>query len=222
MRTRRRKLNFERQKIGRLFVIEYREELQKWLCLCDCGNFVLIKSGNLSPNKKGGNTKSCGCLLKEKTTQRSFRHGHQVRGKTTRVYKSWCGMKERCLNPNKQDWCDYGGRGIKVCDRWLNSFENFLLDMGEPPEKHSLDRIDCNGNYTPENCRWASAKTQSCNRRNNVYLTLDKCTKKLIEWQEIYPYLTSGLYQNRKRRGWSDERIITTLPASRKTQEPSK
>jgi hypothetical protein len=95
-------------------------------------------------------------------------HGHARKGKQTGTYLSWKEMKKRCANPNQKYWKNYGGRGIRVCDRWLNSFENFLADMGERPEGTSIDRYPNNdGNYEPGNCRWATRKQQRANRRDS-------------------------------------------------------
>jgi hypothetical protein len=141
-------------------------------CLCECGNKITIRLLSYKTN----NTKSCGCLNTEKRKlwgSNNLKHGHSnLRDKKNRLasreYKSWINLKQRCNNPNNKDWDEYGGRGIKVCDRWLNSFENFLTDMGERPRGYSIDRIDPNGNYEPSNCRWADNKTQRHNQRVRV------------------------------------------------------
>lgn len=123
-------------------------------------------------------------------------------------YRNWHNMKNRCLNQNIPEYKWYGARGIRVCDRWLNSFENFLADMGtRPSPKHSIDRIDNNGNYCPENCRWATQKQQSRNTRNNRKITINGICKTVAEWAEIV-----GMKQNsllyRIRRGTPPEDAI--------------
>ena len=148
----------------------------RWLCRCDCGNEKTVSSSDLV----GGRTQSCGCLQSEMAGSANAaraKHGHARAKKgggraTTPEYRSWKSMLERCRNANAQNYHLYGGRGIKVCERWRcdGGFLNFLSDMGERPEGASLDRINVNGDYSPDNCRWSDAKAQSNNRRNTPAL----------------------------------------------------
>jgi len=129
----------------------------------------------------------------------------------TPEYISWRRMKDRCFNPNSKDYPNWGGRGITVCDRWLNSFENFLADMGSrPTAKHSLDRIDNDGNYCPENCKWSTKAEQGNNRRNNKPLiTIDDVTLTISYWAKKMGYGESVIYA-RLDRGWSDYDAVMT------------
>lgn len=139
-----------------------------WLCLCDCGTLRIVRKSFLGT----GNSKSCGCLQREKASlqlreHHPFKHGHAHKRGETRTYHSWGCMMERCygLSSPSRRW--YGGRGIIVCSRWRgdNGFVNFLEDMGVRPLGRTLDRIDVDGNYEPGNCRWATPKEQAANKR---------------------------------------------------------
>lgn len=132
-------------------------------CRCFCGEETIVDEDKL----RSGNTKSCGCLSREIGSRWEGMHGHRSRAQYSRTYNSWSGMKQRCTNPKTKEFRYYGARGITVCERWMNSFENFLADMGDAPPGLSLDRIESNGNYEPGNCRWADWDTQERNRRSN-------------------------------------------------------
>jgi len=152
------------QRFGRLRVlkpIEQRYRRYYWLCQCDCGQETTVDGIKL----RNGNTRSCGCFRNETTVSRTLTHGHSKRKGWTQEYRSWTKIFQRCYNPKCKNFHDYGGRGITVCERWLQ-FENFIADMGnKPTPKHSLDRINNDGNYEPGNCRWATHTEQMRNRR---------------------------------------------------------
>lgn len=134
---------------------------RKWLCKCECGVIKKIVGDSL----RKGVAQSCGCYNKEKAIQRKTTHGLTK----TKEYRAWQNMKKRCLNPSALKYADYGGRGITVCDEWIDSFEQFLLDVGlAPSPTHSIDRIDANGNYEPSNVRWATKTVQAINQRTRL------------------------------------------------------
>jgi len=159
------------KRYGRLLAQEFVGRNERgnalWKCTCDCGQKKVIVLGQLN----AGKTKSCGCLARELASKRTAKvatkHGDCTRTSRSSEYEAWRSMKKRCLNPNYKQWKDYGGRGIKICQEWIDSFDAFLADVGRKPEPHlSLDRIDNNGNYEAGNVRWADRTTQSRNRRN--------------------------------------------------------
>lgn len=187
---------------GRLVVLERLPGLRA-LCRCDCGTVKEVARSNLA----SGHTQSCGCLHREAMAKRLNAHG-KVK---TREYISWASMLWRCRNPASAAYAGYGGRGIKVCDRWRRSFTAFLEDMGERPGPGcSIDRIDNDGDYTPDNCRWATAKEQARNRRPTFWITIQGEKKSLAEWCEVYGRPYHRVWCRIRRRGWEPERALTT------------
>lgn len=172
-----------------------------WKCICECGNLVKVAADQLT-NKPTG-VRSCGCLAKESAKKLMTTHGMHK----TPTYKSWVSMKERCSNPNNDSYVYYGGCGIIVCERWLNSFENFYEDMGVRPENMTLDRIDTDNNYEPDNCRWATIHDQANNRRNNVIINhecINYTRGQLAKKYNIPTHVLTG----RLRNNWSFNDII--------------
>jgi hypothetical protein len=164
------------QVFGRLTVIKFagrtKRHKAQWLCKCTCGKTKVVHSASLVQ----GLVKSCGCWLEDnlhngdlgrQSAQWTTTHGHTSKGITTREYRSWDSMKSRCLRVNHISWKNYGGRGVRICTRWLNSFEAFLEDLGRRPKGKTLDRINPNGHYVPSNIRWATPKQQIHNRRSS-------------------------------------------------------
>lgn len=148
----------------------------QWLCRCDCGTEKLIRYGSLV----SGLTYSCGCFKAERVKMISLKHGETGKGE----YRNWQSMKSRCYNKNLKKFHLWGGKGVTVCERWLNSYENFIEDMGrKPTAKHTLDRYpNPNGNYEPSNVRWATQKQQGANRRDNHWIEYNGEKKILREW----------------------------------------
>lgn len=152
--------DFTGKKIGSLQVLSLERKRKNgyavWKCLCDCGNICYKKSTYLKSHP------SCGCVGKKNMIEKNKKHGMV----NSKEYNSWQSAKQRCTNKNNKDYKDYGGKGIKMCNEWLGSFEQFFEDMGERPVGCTLDRIDRNSNYEPSNCRWANIFTQNHNKRS--------------------------------------------------------
>lgn len=171
-----------------------------WKCQCDCGNVVTVASYQLG----SGNTKSCGCLQKERAAVTKTTHGLS----DSKEYRTWQAMRTRCTNENRDNYSHYGGRGIEVCSRWMNSFEAFYADMGPAPStNHSIERNDVDGPYDPSNCRWATQKEQMRNtsRSSSVYWNGRSMT--ISELAELTS-VDYDLLQARLARGWSVEDAV--------------
>ena len=204
-------------KFGKLSVIERAGSTKhgavKWRCVCECGNETIVIGDEL----RKGNTRSCGCLAKEVTSTRM--KGKAPKNKThgkagTPVYKEWSQMKRRCFNPEDKSYANYGGRGIMVCDKWRDSFEAFYEDVSKLPrfgEKgYSLNRIDNDGNYEPNNVEWATNKEQSNNRRSNHLLTYNGKTQTIAQWAEEYSVPYKKLWKRINTFRWNIERALNT------------
>jgi len=199
--------DFGGQQFGQLTALEYVGN-RKWLCKCTCGNETSVRNTYLL----SGHTRSCGCLRTRKTVERTTTHGLTA----SKVYRAWEHMKTRCTNPNHPATHHYMGRGITVCARWLDSFEAFYEDMGEPPTpKHTLERIDNDGPYNPDNCKWATRTEQMRNRRSTIMLTYAGKTRPLVEWAEQFGLRKTTL-RARIRRGWSVENALM-IPVKKHT-----
>lgn len=196
--------NLRGKKFHRLIVVAALKKRQNghvvWKCRCECGMLAFATSTNLINEK----VKSCGCLKKELLTV----HGHASRQVKSSTYSVWRGVIDRCTNPKQAAYQDYGGRGIKVCERWLK-FENFLADMGERPEGKELDRKNNDGDYEPNNCRWVTHRSNMNNTRRNVYITHEGKTRTLSQWAR-----KTGMNRNtlkaRIRMGWSISEVLAT------------
>jgi hypothetical protein len=199
-------------RFGRLTVLQQAEKHRngklQWRCLCDCGSECISISGDL----RSGNTQSCGCLGLERRVASRRTHGMS----SSAEYEIWQSMKKRCYNPACHSYPDYGGRGIRVCDRWLNSFEDYYADTGlRPSPEHSIDRYpDNDGNYEPGNWRWATPEEQANNRGNNVLVIYNgqQMTLSHASRASGINYLT--LY-NRIEDGWPERDLFIPTNAIR-------
>lgn len=194
------------QTFGRLTVIKripstYQNDSTKWECQCICGNKKIIVGSKL----RRGHTTSCGCFRDEMRSKNATTHGMSF----STEYESWNAMMSRCYYSKSQNWKLYGGRGIKVCPRW-HEFEYFYADMGSKPSPfHTINRIDNNKGYSPNNCVWSTAKEQANNKRNNHILTAFNKTQTLAQWSDEYRIKPSTL-RERLERGWPPEKALLT------------
>lgn len=194
------KLNLTGKRFGRLTVVkrdEYKNKKVYWLCKCDCGNICKVPTGNL----RSGNTTSCGCVHKEHTSKLFTTHGKSE----TKLYNNvWLKIRARCYSITCKEYVYYGGRGITICDEWLNNFQSFYdwsMNNGYK-EGLTIDRIDNNKGYEPSNCRWVDMKHQARNRRSNRNYTINGVTHCIKEWCEIYNLGYKKVWQ-RIERGWT-------------------
>ena len=202
-------------KFGRLTVLKRDGYMSNhhiaWLCQCDCGKVVRVDGNAL----QSGNTKSCGCLIKDMLVKRNSTHGYSKE----RLYGSWCGIKKRCYDINEECYKHYGGRGIKVCNEWLHDYPTFRMwalqsgynkDAGRG--ECTLDRIDVDGDYCPENCRWVNMKEQSLNTHRNVQFEYNGETHSITEWADLYG-IDRITFRNRLLRlGWTIEEALNIKP----------
>lgn len=194
------------QRFGRLVVIERMTDTTpgrpRWLCQCDCGKEKVIHTNHL----RSGHTRSCGCLRQDELVTRSRKYDKP----NSRLLRVWGAMIHRCYIPSDRAYPYYGGRGIGVCEEWQNSFETFqiwALSNGYR-EGMSIDRIDNNGDYCPQNCRWTNRIVQANNTRANHLITWNGVSHTLMEWSR-YMGINHATLRHRIRQGWSVERALT-------------
>lgn len=198
---------------GRLSVVSKSEKPRYWNCLCECGKTPCVRGDHL----RGGKIMSCGCMSSETTALRNIANAKH-RLCHTGTYKSWQSMRTRCLNPNSDQYPDYGARGITICDRW-DSFEAFFEDMGERPSGTTIDRIENDKGYEKSNCQWATMRTQENNKRNNVFVDFNGKTMTIAEWSRA----TGIGYQTITKRldaGWPVGRALTETARKKSSKMP--
>lgn len=195
--------NLDGQRFGKLIVLERAKNSKsgkaKWVCLCDCGNKTNVVTCQLT----SGKTKSCGC---KKMESKNFTH----KMSKTRLYYIWLDMRKRCYDPKNKSFLNYGQKGITVCDQWKNDFVSFMnwsYQNGYSKEL-TIDRIDGNLGYSPENCRWANRIVQNNNRKNSVFVEYMGETKTLSEWCRQYGKNYKTVYQRFKKLGWDFEKSM--------------
>ena len=202
------------KRFGKLVVISYHHSNNAtyWLCQCDCGNTTIVKTGSLNY----GSTRSCGCGSIEQARENLRNHAQRGHGfaNKEKLYSVWKGMRERCNNPNNKRYKNYGGRGIKICPDWndYTAFRKWAIENGYS-ENLTIERIDINKGYCPENCRWATWKEQAQNTTRTRFLTYNGKTQSMSMWAKELG-LSYGVINHRVQRGWSIERIAN-IPVRR-------
>ncbi len=218
------------QSFGRLTVLSKSDMPRMWVCLCECGNETLAASSAL----RSGRKRSCGCLLREwskflgshrpfvsQRIAKTTRHGHKRVGNISPEYRTWLGMKRRCSDPGFKDYANWGGRGISVCDRWNKSFDAFLADMGpKPGPEWSIDRIDHDGPYSPDNCHWTLQHMQAAEHTRRC----EAITVQGVEYPSVNAAcraygLGASTVSNRRKIGMVGDAVFTT--PLRKTKTPA-
>ncbi len=203
MPRRARFQNLNARRFGRLLVLGYAGTLSgrsKWYCLCDCGTVTAVRSDLLLLNQ----TRSCGCLAIDTARSQETTHGMTK----TPEYKAWVAMRSRCYDLKNPSYSQYGKRGIRVCSRWLKSFDAFFADLGHRPSpQHSLERKNVNLGYGPDNCRWATPKEQARNRTSSRFIEVNGQSKTLAEWCEITG-LSWSTVDGRIRRGQTPAKAL--------------
>lgn len=192
---------------GRLTVVSRAENSKggkaRWLCRCQCGNECIVYSCSL----KSGNTKSCGCFRKEENHKRAMTHGMSK----SKLFTIWWAMICRCENENNKSYPNYGGRGICVCDEWHDSsaFFEWALNNGYS-DGLSIERIDVDEGYSPDNCKWITREKQAHNKRNNFMVDFEGEQKRLVQLCEEYGIDYSTVYQRVRKLGWDTKKALTT------------
>lgn len=199
------------QKFGRLTVVKRagtKDNRAMWLCRCECGNELIVEGHKL----RSGNTKSCGCYQRDIARETQTKHN----GSNSRLYGVWNGMVQRCTNKNNCSYKRYGARGIKVCDEWFDfgTFQEWALANGYNPNAKrnecTLDRINNNGNYQPDNCRWIDIKKQCQNTRRSHNITINGETHCMSEWARIFGIKRETIKDRILRLGWDEVKAVTT------------
>jgi hypothetical protein len=201
-------------RVGRWLVIEKgprreKDHRQLWVCKCSCGTIKLVATNLLTC----GTSRSCGCLVREIASKTHRTHGHAGRNgsEQTTEYSAWVSMIQRCTNKNCKNYKRYGARGIKVCKAWRKSFEAFFQDMGKKPKGYTLERINNEHGYYPNNCRWASYLDQEGNRGNIVKVEYEGKIQGLSKWARELG-VSLSLLVSRLKNGWSVKRAFTEPP----------
>ena len=202
--------NLINQKFGKLTVIEFNAKITKnkrtrqyWLCKCECGNYKIIEQDHLI----SGHTRSCGCLKKEIIRNKIHKHGLT----NTRLFRIWTNIKTRCYNKKLKCYKNYGGRGIAVCNEWLKDFKafyNWAINNGYSDDL-TIDRINVNGHYEPNNCRWIDIKTQQRNRANNYFIKYNGEEHCITEWGRILGINYGTILYRIKKLKWSIQKAFT-------------